>query len=175
MDPATLSLLALAGVDARESGPAERRVAAVHATLSAGDVNTEYRRGGDGDVVIVVVGDALREPLFSALAAHCRVIMPVATTPLNGEPVVFSPWLHDFLEGLGTPGVLLVVAEPSCREAIEFVQAHTSQIERLLLLSGDATLRAGPECPTCVLAESSASLVEDAVRFLLSPLPHTLS
>jgi hypothetical protein len=148
----------------------------VRAILSAGEIETEYLRGGHGRVVILVVTRELRHPLFVALASGCRVIMPVATTPAidgSASPSSWSGWLHDFLEGLGSTSVTLVVADPACQEAVRFVEEHPTQIERLVLLTRQAHLFAASIGPTHVLdldhsdllvAEVAAILRTDLVR-----------
>ena len=149
------------------------RTEPVQAVLSAGNIDTAYLRAGAGTLVMLLVHDEMRaemrDALFGALSNRCRVIMPLACSTPAHDVATFSGWLHDFLEGLGAAAVCLVVADPSCQEAIEFVQEHPSQIERLVLLStGERELRLQAECPTCVLHASSPSIVGDTLRFLLS-------
>ncbi len=157
------------------------RTEPVQAVLSAGNIDTSYLRAGAGTTVMLVMRDSpndgswspLRDALFAALVTRCRVIMPLARRTAGGSSPTFSGWLHDFLEGLGAATICLVVADPFCQEAIEFVQEHSSQIERLVLLSdGERDLHVMAECPTCVLRSGSPSLVSDTTRFLM-PDRHT--
>ena len=145
-------------------------VSPVRAVLNAGDVETEYLRGGQGRVVILVVTRELRHPLFVALAQGCRVIMPVATTPVV-EPLDgsgWAGWLHDFLEGLGATAVALVVADPACDEAVQFVEEHPTQIERLVLLTSRPQVSGANAHDALVLDPGSTdSVVTDVAAYLL--------
>ena len=152
------------------------RSAAMKATLSAGSVDTEYLRCGSGRVVVALVAPALRERLLDALAPHCRVIMPLATTPAAHRSPSFSTWLRDFLEGIGASSAALVVTDPACADAIEFAREHEAGLERLVLITeAPHTLRSPRTLPTRVLTPNGATFVEDAVQFLLLDEPTLIS
>lgn len=151
------------------------RSAPMRATLSAANVETEYLRCGSGSTVILAAPPGLRDTLFAALAPHCRVIMPLATRPAMNESIAithaFSQWMSDFLEGVGVRSARLVVGDPACAGAIEFAEQKTG-VERLVLLTSQPhTLMPPSHLPSCALSLHSASLVEDAVQFLLADAP----
>jgi hypothetical protein len=80
-----------------------------HAVVQVGNVETGYRRAGRGPSILLLT---TAEPdtdndLFTALAAHFRVIQPAWPA---GVPAAEVPgWLRGIIEGLGLERPLLLV------------------------------------------------------------------
>ena len=132
------------------------------AVVSAGEVETRYRRTGCGPPVVVLGyefddEDRLPEPL-GPLAGRFRVIVPdpagiealaPATSP---EPASFPGWLRGFLEGLGIEGAR-VVAEAGFDAAL---QAWAEAVDAAIAANpqdlGSLEATAGPvfeKCKAC--------------------------
>ncbi len=106
------------------------------AEVRAHDHVMRYRRSGAGRAVLVLRSGDGPEPLWpelvDALAARFRLIVP--ELPSAGADV--AAWLTDFLEGLGTPGVAVVAADPFCIPALELALLDTDQVARMVLVPG---------------------------------------
>jgi hypothetical protein len=155
------------------------------AVVSAGEVETRYRRTGCGPPVVVLGyefddEDRLPEPL-GPLAGRFRVIVPdpagiealaPATSP---EPASFPGWLRGFLEGLGIEGAR-VVAEAGLDAALaRFVALNPGQIDRLLII-GDTSPASSEPPPVspgdmAVWRATPKATADAIVRFLALDVP----
>ena len=125
--------------------PLPARPADAWAEVRAHDQVMRYRRSGAGRAVLVLGAPhggngangihgangagQLWPELPDALAARFRLIVP--ELPTAGAD---AAWLADFLEGLGTPGVAVVAAEPFCTPALELACRDADQIARVVLV-----------------------------------------
>ena len=107
------------------------------AEIHAHDHVMRYRRSGLGRAVLVLLHSAdgpepLWPELVDALADRFRLIVP--ELPAAGADV--AVWLTDFLEGLGTAGVVVIAADPFCIPALELALLDADQVARMVLVPG---------------------------------------
>lgn len=114
--------------------------------VQAGDVETRYRRAGQGPAVLLLgtheLGDARHAALFLALARAFRVTRPQpfpvdrprgARAPTR--PV--SAWLRGLMDGLGLERASIVADDAFGVVALGFATAEPDRVDRLVLLDGD--------------------------------------
>lgn len=134
-------------------GPAKAGVTLTSAIVSAGNVDTPYRRLGHGPPA-VALGlwpdlDARAVPQeLRVLAASCRIIVPdldrVAATALPvGPPAAsFTDWLGGFLDGLGLASASLIASWVLEEQLSGAVASLSGRIERIVIVGG-AAVRSG--------------------------------
>jgi hypothetical protein len=97
----------------------------VRAIVCAGGRETEYLRIGGGRPILLVTHDDQLAPGLEALArrlaAHGRVIVPLAPAPPSAD--ARAAWLADFLDGVGLTSPRLVVAGGSADAAADSARA----------------------------------------------------
>lgn len=108
----------------------------VDASVVAGDVETQYRRHGQGDVVVLLAMAPWESAGREALGRWARVIVPTATSTTGPMPAPgesgFSAWLHGFLEGLGLEAVVLVAARTLAEEIRTYQRQYPEQVLRVV-------------------------------------------
>ncbi len=111
---------------------AARAVTPARASVSAGGVDTEYRRCGRGPALVLLAegaDDAWTDGVMGALARDFLVL-----APRRPAGVRFADWLADFLDGLGVVRAS-IVAEPSqLAPALAFAESAATRVGRVALL-----------------------------------------
>lgn len=114
-----------------------------HATVCEGGFETEYRRAGRGEPVVLLAspGSAASVSLFDALARHHRVYSPLLPQRVengDGQHRGIATRLRGFLDALGVTRTAIVADESAGAAAIALAVLEPFRVARLVLvLTGD--------------------------------------